>query len=463
MPKPNSLKWRLVSSLLAVMICLWSLVFVWLYIDLQKRLQDTLDQRLLASAQMVARLIQQLPLHSLNENVLAQQLHSHDREQLIACEVSLFSSDISVGEHVIAKTRGAPQDLSQQAVGFSTWQQGDIQWRSYVLRRGEIQVVAAERMFLRESLLKQILQSVLIPLILSLLLCIALIILIIRREFKALDQLADYLSQSNLSLNDATHYLEHLDPKTMPSEVQPFAQNSKRLVRRLHQSLQHEKVFSAYAAHELRSPLTAIKTHVQLAQLMAQQDSNTKLQHSLDQANQSIRRYHTLLEQLLTLSHTDQAQEGTIEPIYIEPVLQNVLHDLQALYPRSTQLIKVNWQSLNNMALPEFALYTVFKNILENTLLHAQADQITIDMQGEYLIIQDDGSTLSSNDIESLGQRFWRKSAQQQGHGLGLSLVKMILSKYGYTIKFSENRPKGLYIQITHSANNKKLWKVVGV
>ena len=57
MQKSHSLKWRLVSSLLAVMIGLWSVVFVWLYIDLQKRLQETLDQRLHASAQMVARLI----------------------------------------------------------------------------------------------------------------------------------------------------------------------------------------------------------------------------------------------------------------------------------------------------------------------------------------------------------------------------------------------------------------------
>ena len=57
-----SLKWRLVSSLLLVFLCLWSMVFAWLYVDLQKRLQDTLDQRLLASAQMVARLIQQLPM-----------------------------------------------------------------------------------------------------------------------------------------------------------------------------------------------------------------------------------------------------------------------------------------------------------------------------------------------------------------------------------------------------------------
>lgn len=49
----RSLKKRLVISLLVVFVSLWSLVFIWLYIDLKQRLQDTLDQRLLASAQMV--------------------------------------------------------------------------------------------------------------------------------------------------------------------------------------------------------------------------------------------------------------------------------------------------------------------------------------------------------------------------------------------------------------------------
>lgn len=452
MNKPKSLKWRLASSLLAVMVCLWSLVFAWLYVDLQKRLQDTLDQRLHASAQMVARLIQQLPMQNFDERALTQQLQSADHEQLIACEVSLFSSDISVGQHIVAKTRGAPASLSQQAVGFSTWQQNGIQWRSYVLRKGEIQVVAAERLYLRESLLKQILQSVLIPLIFSLLLCLGLVVIIIRREFQSLDQISADLSHNHLSLTQATEYLSRLPQQQLPQEVQPFVQNSTALVQKLHQSLENEKVFTAYAAHELRSPLTAIKTHVQLAQLMALQNGSEKLQQSLAQANHSIQRYSALLEQLLMLSAADHAIEDHQPLSDIASVLNKILADLKLLYPQSSVQIEVDWDSLSHMQLPEFGLYTVLKNLIENALLHANATHIQISMQGADLCIQDNGLNLNKADIAYLGQRFWRKSAQQKGHGLGLSLVKMILNKYGYALRFTAHSPSGLKIIIMHSA-----------
>ena len=451
----HSLKWRLVMSLLAVFIVLWSAVFSWLYIDLKQRLQDTLDQRLSASAQMVARLIQQLPLDSLGDATLSKLAKNDDVNQLIACEVSLFSSDISVGNQIIAKTRGAPKNLSQRPEGFSTWQQGDTEWRSYVLRRGDIQVVAAERMFLRDTLLQQILQSVLVPLVFSLLICIALIIFIIRRQFRSLDQLSQYLNQKNLNYSEAADFLMQLKPASIPQEVQPFVNNSTQLIQKINDSLQQEKAFSAYAAHELRSPLTAIKTHVQLAQLMAQADGSPKLKHSLDQANKSIRRYSELLEQLLMLSNTDQALEHLAESVELKLVVEKVLYDLQMQYPEAKTKLQVDWQSLGHLPLPEFVFYTIVKNILENALLHADADNVKIAMHDNILIIQDNGTTLSKDDIQYLGQRFWRKSAQQKGHGLGLSLVKMMLGQYGYELRCEQNQPTGLKIILSTLSQTK--------
>ena len=451
----HSLKWRLAMSLLAVFIVLWSAVFSWLYIDLKQRLQDTLDQRLSASAQMVARLIQQLPLDSLGDATLSKLAKNDDVNQLIACEVSLFSSDISVGNQIIAKTRGAPKNLSQRPEGFSTWQQGDTEWRSYVLRRGDIQVVAAERMFLRDTLLQQILQSVLVPLVFSLLICIALIIFIIRRQFRSLDQLSQYLNQKNLNYSEAADFLMQLKPASIPQEVQPFVNNSTQLIQKINDSLQQEKAFSAYAAHELRSPLTAIKTHVQLAQLMAQADGSPKLKHSLDQANKSIRRYSELLEQLLMLSNTDQALEHLAESVELKLVVEKVLYDLQMQYPEAKTKLQVDWQSLGHLPLPEFVFYTIVKNILENALLHADADNVKIAMHDNILIIQDNGTTLSKDDIQYLGQRFWRKSAQQKGHGLGLSLVKMMLGQYGYELRCEQNQPTGLKIILSTLSQTK--------
>ncbi|MBD8010437.1 MULTISPECIES: ATP-binding protein [Acinetobacter] len=454
----HSLKWRLVMSLLAVFIVLWSAVFSWLYIDLKQRLQDTLDQRLSASAQMVARLIQQLPLDSLGDATLSKLAKNDDANQLIACEVSLFSSDISLGNQVIAKTRGAPQNLSQRPEGFSTWQQGDTEWRSYVLRRGDIQVVAAERMFLRDMLLQQILQSVLVPLVFSLLICIALIIFIIRRQFRPLDQLSQYLNQKNLNYSQAADFLMQLKPASIPQEVQPFVNNSTQLIQKLNDSLQQEKAFSAYAAHELRSPLTAIKTHVQLAQLIGQQQNLPEsIQHNLQQANESIRRYTLLLEQLLLLTQSENSIQAMSEAIWLRPTLEKVLADLSTRYPEINEKIQVDWESLGEIQLPEFVLYTVLKNLLENALLHAQATHIWISMQSHGLVIEDDGQQLTAKDIQHLGQRFWRKSAQQHGHGLGLALTVNLLKQYGYLLSFNARRPYGLRIEIKYGVSKRDL------
>lgn len=449
--KNYSLKWRLVSTISCAFILLWVIVFAWLYHDLEQRLQNTLDERLSTSARMVARLIQQLPLEQLTESLHAESenalLHS-----LIACEVSIFRADISLPQHVIARTQGAPKNLRNQQVGFSTWQENGLQWRSYVLREGEVQVVVAEKIELRQNLLKQILQSVLIPLLLTLIICILLILWIIRLEFLPLDQMTRHLIQKKQSLDEASRYLIELKSQKIPKEIQPFVDNLLMLIERLHKSLEHEKNFSAFAAHELRTPLTAIKTHVQLSQLMLNKTASSsdmaKVIDNLKHAEHSILRYQQLLEQLLLLSQTEAGVQLSKTPSTLHQVLKTVISELDSAYPHASQQLQIDWSSLmQQIEIPTPALHMVLKNLIQNAYLHTQdTPSIHIYMQGKQLFITDLGKNLSEEDLSVLAQRFWRKSAHQEGYGLGLTLVKVLLEQYGYSIDFELNQPRGLKV-----------------
>ncbi|NNP71727.1 two-component sensor histidine kinase [Acinetobacter defluvii] len=456
--KSYSLKWRLVSTLLVIFILLWSMVFCWLYYDLQKQLQQTLDERLSASAHMVYRLIRHLPVHDLPD-VLESVNAENANQNLIACEVSFFSSHISTDQKVIARTQDAPDNLSNQNTGFSTWLDHGIEWRSYTLKKGQIQVVSAEKLELRSTLLAQILKSVLIPLIFTLILCVFLILWIIRVEFQPLDQMAQHVTEKKQSLSEAASYLLALKTQNIPTEIQPFVDSLIELIQNLHESLENEKSFSAFAAHELRSPLTAIKTNVQLSLLMLQQsdEQHDKLTLNLQQADQSIQRYQQLLEQLLLLSKTELHNTVHCENADVAEVLKQAIQELKHTYSIENTCLQIDWNSLSTLKLPASTLYIILKNLIENVFLHAQSyTTIEVFMQNNHLIIQDNGVGLNATDLQLLTKRFWRKSAQNTGHGLGLALVNILLNKNAHNITFEHNFPHGLKAIISENIDEKK-------
>lgn len=444
-----SLKWRLVLSITCVFILIWAVAFAWLYYNLEQKMTETLDERLSASAHMVARLLGQIPPQQLAQaaHPVVSELNSNN---LIACVVSVIKLNVVLDQSVVAQTKGAPKQLANQPEGFRTWNENGVAWRSYTLKRGQIQVVAAERILLREELITEILKSILWPLFLTLMLCVGLILWMIKKQFQPIENASRVLRLHRNQPEQNMNLIGQLAAAKFPLELQSFVENILDLVTRLQHSLENEKNFSAYAAHELRSPLTAIKINVQLSQILAEQNQvDPKLLTCLNEAEQSIHRYQHLLEQLLLLSKTEHQAEIDSVALDIEVVLREVLQDLSIVYPQVQQQVQVDWASLTSVYMTEPALKMVLFNIIENSLKHAQSLQpIQIKQHQHILIIEDFGIGLDPQDLNLATQRFWRKSAQSQGYGLGLALTQTLMQQYGYRLHISTKNTGGLLVKL---------------
>jgi len=444
--KNYSLKWRLVLSITFAFVVIWVVAFAWLYLNLEKKMTETLDERLSASAHMVERLLSQIPVEQLAQT--AKPVVSElSQQNLIACEVTYFSTDVIINQQVVARTKGAPDGLANRPIGFSTWHQNGVEWRSYVLKKDQMQVVAAEKITLRNSLLSEIIKSILYPLILTLIFCIILILWIVKAEFKPIESVSQTLHRHKNSHENELEFLSHLKIKNIPKEIQPFIENIIDLVTRLNESLENEKNFSAYAAHELRSPLTAIKTNVQLSKMIAQQQQQPALVEILDDAERSILRYQNLLENLLVLSQTEHQHDYPIDSVDLKNLLQDVLSQLKSHRSDIDSRLDVAWDSLQTIELSYYSMSIALKNIIENALKHSQSlTKIQIFQIDNRLYIRDFGIGLHSEELHLVTKRFWRKNALQQGYGLGLALSQILIEQQNFQLLFEQSQPHGLTV-----------------
>lgn len=236
----------------------------------------------------------------------------------------------------------------------------------------------------------------------------------------------------------AEQELHPVEESHIPTEVRPFVVAINRLLARVDQSMEIQRRFVADAAHELRSPLTAMSLQ---AERLAEAGMSDLARERLAALRRGIERSQSLIDQLLTLAKVQATLDRPKSSVSIQHIYRCVLEDLMPLAETKALDIGVAGKRDAQVWVNEPDLMAVVKNLVHNAIRYTPNGG-TVDLsvtkeEGQTVLrIKDSGPGIQPAERERVFDPFYRTlGSNQVGSGLGLSIVKAIAHRIGAEIQ----------------------------
>lgn len=435
-----SLRLRLLFTIGLALAVLWGGAAVWMFRDLDRNLQHTLDERLAMSARMVAGLLAQSGQGNASM-VSAEGALSVPGTRGMACQIR------SLRGEVIATTRGpdrAPLDIS--APGYRTTVIDGESWRTYTLRTESFDITTADRLDERSLLRRRIALAAGVPFLIAAFGGLVALWFGTGRALAPLSGLRRRLAQRPADATDP------VDGTQLPGELRPLIDALNGLLERMRQAIQRERSFTNDAAHELRTPLTVIDTHLQVARLT----DGAQARQALEDAGTGVERMRGTLEQLLMLARI----EGRLpfdEGLHIGPgeVVARAITVAGDDAAARTVVTGTGRDPRPVLDVPPQLAVSALRNLIVNALRYSPASS-RVDVEVLYpapgqvrFVVSDRGKGMGSDEIQAATRRFWRGTQPHPGSGLGLALVEAIAKRFGGSLVLSSREPHGLAATLT--------------
>ena len=355
-----------------------------------------------------------------------------------------------------ASDKKALPEASHLPDGFHTLTEadGDDTYRVYIITTEQGKIIIYQENEYRDDLAQSIAWHSTIPILATIPLAIALLVWQIRRALRPLRQ-----QSQELQHRQATN-LAPLNPQAAPSEIQGFIHAINQLLHRTHQAMQQQQRFIADAAHELRTPTTALSLQ---AERLSEHNLPPELKEQIGSLKTTIQRSHQLQEQLLTLARSQaspeqpNSEQAQTPSTPIQPIFQRIIQDLHPLAQAKGQDIGVTSSENPSLPINEIDLYTLIKTLADNAIRYTpRSSQIGLSTQSQQnsttIIIEDNGNGIPPSERQRIFDPFYRiLGSGEQGTGLGLSIAQTIAQRHGGTISLhnSQTFPTGLRVEIT--------------
>ena len=343
----------------------------------------------------------------------------------------------------------APQTpLASHERGFSDSNIEGRRWRvfSSLDASGKLLIHVAEQAEVRDKLAREVAKNLLYPLLIALPLFALLLWLAVSRGLRPLASLTQ-----EIALREPDN-LAPLPVGAAPAEVLPLIDRLNRLFERIAASIQNERRFTADAAHELRTPVAAIKAQAQVAR--GAQDTTERI-HALDSVIVGCDRAAHLIEQLLTLARLDSLQKSALETCELQALAVEVIAEMTPLArQKNVQLELAEGEAATVQALPGL-LRILLRNLIDNAVRYTPAGtliQVRVDRAGGQprISVSDNGPGIPAAERGKVLERFYRSlGTGEQGSGLGLSIVQRIAAIHGATLELASGEAgRGLRVDI---------------
>ena len=456
---PASLQGRLLAGLLGAVVLVWLATAATTWVDVRDELDELLDGHLAQAAALLV--VQQArEIEDDDQPLDAPQLHRYAPR--VAFQVfhegrlAMRSANAPVAPMVapmVALTPGRPAARSHDDdddrregrrkakdrhaagfdLGYHSVQIAGTDWRVFVAQGAErdVRVLVGEQQASRNDILWAVLRGTLWPMALALPLLALVIWGVVRLGTAPLRSLGQTLASRH------PQALAPVQVPDAPAEMQPMLDALNRLFERITAMVEAERRFTADAAHELRTPIAAIRTQAQVA--LAETDAGARA-HALRATLAGCDRAARLVEQMLTLSRLEAGAAPTLATVDLSAVARRVAAELAPRAIERQQTLSLDAEAPHPVRGDETLLAVLLRNLVDNALRYSPDGaevQLSISAapDGVRLLVQDSGPGLSEADRQRLGERFFRVlGSGQTGSGLGWSIVRRIAAVHGATV-----------------------------
>ena len=432
MTSSRSLRSRLLVSVLGAVCLLWLMFGVVTYRVARSEAGEMLDGQLAQTAHLIIAQMMHMGIEDRGKLQLIKLNNGNDvhpYEQSL--EVQVWDAKGKLWLH----SDNAPTTPIAHHDGYADIHHAGQPWRMLALWSPDhrYQVQVAEPLRDREDVAFDVATRSVLPVFLALPFLAGLIYLGVKQSMRPLDDVA--ISVTGRSKNN----LDPIETANAPSEARPLVAALNSLFERLSSALEFERRFTADAAHELRTPLAAIKVQSQVCQLSP--DEATRM-HALSQVNHSVDRASRLIDQLLRLARLDPLY-GLVDavPFDLGSLVRDVVNETSPsaqLKNQKLELTQTN-ASVQLQGDPEMLRLAV-RNLLENAIRYTpEGGQISVGIEkgGDAVRfwVRDSGPGVLAEDLPHLTERFYRgRNVAAGGSGLGLPIVKRVAELNGASL-----------------------------